>query len=427
VSAEPTSWVVTAGQAGQTLARLLRDRLPDHSWNQVRRLVAARRVKVGGALCLDDARRLAAGDAVELLPGSAPKPREREALVVRHLDEHLVVVEKPSGLATVRHPAERSWSARRKALHPTLEDVLPPLIAAREGQVRRGPPPRLRVVHRLDKETSGLVVFARTVAAERELGRQFHAHTVVRRYLAVVPGRVTARRIATHLVRDRGDRRRGSTAVEGVGKEAVTHVEPVEQLPGYTLLACRLETGRTHQIRIHLAEQGHPVCGEQVYNRPPGEPPRPDASGAPRLALHAAELGFNHPATGTFAHWTMPLPDDLAAFVDRLRAGKHPPPSAPKGHDTMGSIEIKWTDKDPETGERRFLCAERFAREWSFKWRSERRTPWNKGLEPTREMWEYVLDSLQRRYRRREGVSDEDVEQVERILKGLKQKRDEEE
>src|SRR5262249_52452527 len=156
------------------------------------------------------------------------------------------------------------WSERRRALAPTLEDLVPKLIAAREGRVRKGPLPRLRVVHRLDKETSGLVVFARSVAAERNLGKQFHAHTVVRRYLAVVPGHLPPQTISTRLVRDRGDGRRGSSPLLDAGKEAVTHIEVVERLRGYTVLACRLETGRTHQIRIHLAERGHPVCGEKV-------------------------------------------------------------------------------------------------------------------------------------------------------------------
>jgi 23S rRNA pseudouridine1911/1915/1917 synthase len=163
------------------------------------------------------------------------------------------------------------------------------------------------------------VVFARTVTAERGLGRQFHAHTVTRRYLALVQGYVPPQRIATRLVRDRGDGRRGSTAVPDVGKEAVTYVDVVERLPRYTLLSCRLETGRTHQIRIHLAELGHPVCGDKVYNRRRDGTIVPDASSAPRLALHAAELGFVHPVTGQPLHWRMPLPADLEALVDRLR------------------------------------------------------------------------------------------------------------
>jgi len=223
----------------------------------------------------------------------------------------------------VRHPAERDWTPQRKALSPTLQDLVPRQIARRAGRTPKGPLPRLRVVHRLDKETSGLVVFARTVAAERGLGKQFHRHTVIRRYLAVVPGVVLAQTIRSWLVRDRGDGRRGSTSEPGAsatgGKEAVTHVEVAERLTGYTVLRCRLETGRTHQIRIHLAELGHPVCGDKVYRGRRGLPPLPDESGAPRLALHAAELGFVHPVTKEELHWTMPLPADLEDFLNRLR------------------------------------------------------------------------------------------------------------
>jgi 23S rRNA pseudouridine1911/1915/1917 synthase len=310
---------VPAEHDDATLAALLRALLPGQSWSQVRRLIEARRVRLNGDLCLDPARRVHAGETVELLARPAPPPRHRDELVIRHLDEHLVVAEKPSGVCTVRHPAERDWTERRKALSPTLEDLLPPLIARREGRRERGP--RLRVVHRLDKDTSGLVVFARTVAAERGLGKQFHAHTVVRRYLAVVPGAVQPRRIATQLVRDRGDGRRGSSDAPGVGKEAITHLDVAERLPGYTVVWCRLETGRTHQIRIHLAELGHPVCGDKVYRHRPDGTVTPDDSGAPRLALHAAELGFRHPLSGEALHWAMPPPPDLEAFVGRLRGG----------------------------------------------------------------------------------------------------------
>lgn len=312
-------FLIAAEQAGTTVAAALRARLRGESWSQVRRLIATRRVRLNGELCLDSARRLKEGDTIELLARPAPPPRAQEAVIIRHLDEHLVVVEKPSGVSTVRHPAERAWSERRKALSPTLEDRVPRLIARREGRRRKGPLPRLRVVHRLDKETSGLVVFARTVAAERGLGKQFHRHTVERRYLTVVPGVVPSQTVRSRLVRDRGDGRRGSSDVPGQGKEAVTHVELVEPLPGHTLLRCRLETGRTHQIRIHLAELGHPVCGERVYNCKPGSEPWPDDSGAPRLALHAEELGFVHPVTGEALQWAMPLPADLEAFLARLR------------------------------------------------------------------------------------------------------------
>jgi 23S rRNA pseudouridine1911/1915/1917 synthase len=315
----PFPYAASAEYAGLTLAALLRRRLPELSWTQARHLIQSRRVKLRDEICLDPARRVKEGDTVELLAHPAAKPKEYESIVLRHLDAHLVVVEKPSGVSTVRHPTERDWPARRKALSPTLEDLVPPLIARAEGRKRKGPLPRLRIVQRLDKETSGLVVFARSVQAERGLGKQFHAHTVIRRYLALVPGFIRSQRIATRLVRDRGDGRRGSTEFPDQGKEAITHVAVVERLPKHTLLSCRLETGRTHQIRIHLAELGHPVCGEKVYNRKPDGSIMTDTTPAPRLFLHAAELGFTHLTTGKMMDWSMPLPKDLRAFLDGLR------------------------------------------------------------------------------------------------------------
>ena len=318
----PTTFAVPAKEAGGTLAAFLRSRLSNLSWSQTRRLVESRRVRIGGDLCLDPARRLREAENVEVLARPARKPIEPDAIHIRHLDGHIVVVEKPSGLATVRHPAERELSERRKSLTPTLEDLVMKTIAHQE---KKDPKriSRLRVVHRLDKETSGLVVFARTVAAERGLGRQFHQHTVTRRYLAVIAGYLPPQEISNRLVRDRGDGRRGSTPLEGVGKEATTHVNVVERLRGHTLLACRLETGRTHQIRIHLAEQGHPVCGEKVYNRTrSGETIGHDCP-APRLALHAAELGFIHPVINKPVRWEMPLPEDLERFISSFRWKRH--------------------------------------------------------------------------------------------------------
>jgi 23S rRNA pseudouridine1911/1915/1917 synthase len=312
---------VDSARAGSTLAALLRTLLPGQSWNEVRRVIETRRVRIGGDLCLDPARRLKEGEVVELLPRPLPVPRHDEQVRIRYLDEHLVVVEKPSGLNSVRHPTEREWSRERKTLSPALEEIVPRLILLTEGRFRKGALPRLRVVHRLDKDTSGLLVFARTVAAESGLGKQFHHHTVIRRYLAIVPGLVTSQRLSSRLVRDRGDGRRGSTVNPMLGKEAVTHIEVVEQLPGYTLLSCRLETGRTHQIRIHLAELGHPVCGEDVYHRTPSREVIQDQSGAPRLALHATALGLRHTVSAEEMYWEMPLPADLEAFLQRLREG----------------------------------------------------------------------------------------------------------
>jgi 23S rRNA pseudouridine1911/1915/1917 synthase len=418
-SFDPTP--ISVEQAGLTLAAYLRQRVAGLSWSAVRKLVEARRVRIDGELCLDPARRLREGVVVELLARPAPRPRQPEMVHLRYLDEHLVVAEKPSGINTVRHPAERDWADERRSLSLTLEDVVVRLIAEQERSGKESRP-RLRIVQRLDKETSGLVVFARSALAERGFGKQFHAHTVTRRYLAVVPGQVRPQRIASWLVRDRGDGRRGS-GQSGQGKEAITHVEVVERLRNYTLLSCRLETGRTHQIRIHLAELGHPVCGEKVYNHRPDGSVREDHSGAPRLALHAVELGLVHPVTQAAMHWEMPLPPDLEALLTRLRQGD-PAPGDSEQEEKGPAMEIKWTDTDPETGQRRFLCAERFARVWSFKFKLQRRGEWTRGLEPTRALWDHVLDSLRRRYRRREGVSDEDIAQVERIIRELPVPRD---
>jgi 23S rRNA pseudouridine1911/1915/1917 synthase len=317
-------FTVIAPEAGHTLAKVLRSRLHESqpSWADVRKLIEGRRVKVGDAVCTDSARRLGEGELVTLLgqPVHQPRAATPDGLVIRHLDDHVVVVEKPAGINTVRHPSELEWSEQRRELVPTLQDVTQWAIAKRLNRPARTLPP-LRIVHRLDKETSGLLCFARSPLAERGLGMQFRKHTVVRRYLTVVPGHPSPQTIRSFLVRDRGDGRRGSTKLANTGKEAVTHVTVDERLKGFTLLSCRLETGRTHQIRIHLSETGHPVCGDKVYCRKPTGEDVPDASGAPRLALHATELGFDHPASRQHLHWEMPPPADLARLVERLRSG----------------------------------------------------------------------------------------------------------
>src|SRR5262245_57334692 len=234
------SIAVTAEVSGQTLAALVRAHRPGQSWKQVRQFIAGRQVQINGELCLDPARRVKEGDTVTLLAKPAKMPvAYREEINIRHLDEHVVVVEKPSGINTVRHPAELHWKQERRALSPTLQDRVQLALAERYKQPV-AKLPRLRIVHRIDKETSGLVVFARSPLAERELGRQFHAHTVMRRYLALVPGILPAQTIRSFLLRDRGDGRRGSSETPGQGKEAVTHVEVGERLAGFTLLSCRL-------------------------------------------------------------------------------------------------------------------------------------------------------------------------------------------
>ena len=197
----------------------------------------------------------------------------------------------------------------------------------RPGDRRRGRPAndkrlRIRPVHRLDRDTSGPMVFARTPEAEQKLVRMFARHLVQRAYVAVVHGGVEAQTIDTWLVRDRGDGLRGSTplgnSAEGA-QRAITHVRPLEHLADYTIVECRLETGRTHQIRIHLSEIGHRLCGEKLYTHVPGQPPPDDASGAPRQALHAAELAFIHPITNQPLRFRMPLPKDLKEWLLNLR------------------------------------------------------------------------------------------------------------
>ena len=315
-------FAVVAPEVGHTLAKVLRSRMHESqpSWKVIRALIENRLVRVDDILCTDSARRLKEGEVVGLLtkPVHLPKTATPDGLVIRHLDDHVVVVEKPAGLSSVRHPAELEWSATRRELVPTLQDVAQSAIARHLNRKPSSLPP-LRIVHRLDKETSGLLAFARSALGERALGMQFRKHTVVRRYLALVPGNFVPRSITSTLVRDRGDGRRGSTTFANTGKKATTHVTVETQLKGYTLLSCRLETGRTHQIRIHLSEAGHPVCGDKVYHRKPNGQEMPDQSGATRLALHATEFGFEHPTTGEHLHWTMPMPADMLKLVERFR------------------------------------------------------------------------------------------------------------
>ena len=314
---------VTAADLGGTLAAFLRARLDQASWSQVQKLVRSRHVLIHGNVCTDVARRLKEGEVVKVLDAAAPKLPGAKDVQIVHLDDDVVVVNKPPGVTTTRHHEELSWPARRKQLQPTLEEMVPEAIAAHQAGSRGAAKPRrrpqpVRAVHRIDRETSGLVVFARNVPASRILAEQFRLHTTERRYLAIVVGRVGTGTIRTQFVRDRGDGRRGSTD-EGEGKLAVTHVTPVEHFgDAYTLVECRLETGRTHQIRIHMAETGHMVCGERVYTQSRRGTPK-DESRAPRVMLHAADLGFVHPVSGAELRFTSPLPADIRRVLADLR------------------------------------------------------------------------------------------------------------
>lgn len=310
---------VSPENEGATLATIVRNLKPDLSWSRIKKLISQGHIKISNDVCLDPARRVRAAEEVELLVKPDGKALDKQEIVIRHLDEHLVVVEKPPGVNSVRHPAERTWKESRKSLSPTLEDLVTKQIAFLSKKDVKSKSARLRVVQRLDKETSGLLVFARTADAERGLGMQFFNHSVERKYLALIPGTIAPQSIESILVRDRGDGRRGSAPFSQPGKKAVTHVHLVEKFQAFTLVGCQLETGRTHQIRIHLAEKGSPVCGEKVYRTTANGTILPDGSGFPRLALHAAELGFIHPISGEPMHWNMALPEDFSKLLQHLR------------------------------------------------------------------------------------------------------------
>jgi 23S rRNA pseudouridine1911/1915/1917 synthase len=310
---------VSLENEGATLATIVRNLKPDLSWSRIKKLIAQGHIKISKDVCLDPARRVRAAEEVELLVKPDGKALDKQEIVIRHLDEHLVVVEKPPGVNSVRHPAERTWKESRKSLSPTLEDLVTKQIAFLSKKDVKSKSARLRVVQRLDKETSGLLVFARTADAERGLGMQFFNHSVERKYLALIPGTIAPQSIESILVRDRGDGRRGSAPFSQPGKKAVTHVHLVEKFQAFTLVGCQLETGRTHQIRIHLAEKGSPVCGEKVYRTTANGTILPDGSGFPRLALHATELGFIHPISGEPMHWNMALPEDFSKLLQHLR------------------------------------------------------------------------------------------------------------
>lgn len=326
---------VQAEEGGQTLAAFLRAKLGGVPWSQVQKLVRSRHVMIHGNVCTDEARRLKDGEVVKVLAAAAAPPPKAGDVRIVYLDDDVVVVDKPSGVTTTRHHEEASWPARRRQVQPTLDEMMPDVIgrslasrAARQprGTKAAGKQPSRKggrqgpvyPVHRIDRETSGLVVFARTVPAGRILAEQFRLHATHRRYLALAVGRVGEGTIVTNLVRDRGDGRRGSSD-SAEGKRAVTHVRPIEHFgDAYTLVECRLETGRTHQIRIHLSEIGHPLCGERVYAAPRGTKVA-DRSGATRVILHATELGFVHPKTGQELRFESPLPPDIEKLLSSLR------------------------------------------------------------------------------------------------------------
>lgn len=301
----PGPWTVPDDATGDTLAAFVRARTGE-PWSQVKRWIERGKVKVDGAVELAIDHRVRAGAVVEVAL-AAPRPVDptREAVLV-HDDAHVVVIDKPAGISSVPYETREAGTAM---------DLVRGAWR-RQGKDATATP--LHVVHRIDRATSGLLMFAKTKRAEIGLGAQLRAHTVERSYLCVAHGDVRDQRIESMLVVDRGDGLRGSARFPGQGKRAVTHVRARERLRGATLCEVRLETGKTHQIRIHLAERGHPLVGETVYIRDflrAGGTP----IASPRLLLHAETLGFVHPVTGETLRFVAPPPADFVAVVDRLR------------------------------------------------------------------------------------------------------------
>ncbi|HXU60791.1 MAG TPA: RluA family pseudouridine synthase [Polyangia bacterium] len=300
-----SSFVLEAADTGTTLAAALRRRLPGTSWSDVRALCTSGKVQLEGERVTDPALRVRAGMHLDLNPNARRPSTAPPGFRIVFDDAHLVVIEKPSGISSV--PYERKETG-------TAMDLI---RAAWRHAGRRATATPLYIVHRIDKDTSGLLCFAKTRLAERALHGTFQRHEADRAYLAVAEGNVTGQRIESRLVPDRGDGIRGSTRHPDQGQHAVTFVEPLARYPLATLCRVRLETGRTHQIRIHLSERGHPLVGETVYIRDllrAGRRPLPAA----RLMLHAGRLGLAHPVTAAPLEFRAAPPDDFMTVLEQL-------------------------------------------------------------------------------------------------------------
>jgi 23S rRNA pseudouridine1911/1915/1917 synthase len=283
------------------------------SRERVKALIAKGAVGLEGQSATSASARVAVGTPFAItLPPIAPLAAEPQpiALAIAFEDDHLIVVDKPAGM--VVHPAAGNADG-------TLVNALLHHCAGRlsgiNGVARPG------IVHRIDKDTSGLLVVAKTDAAHEGLAAQFAAHSIDRRYLAVCAGHPSPAEgtIATRIGRSDADRKKMTVLPDESkrGKRAVTHYRMLRPIGDAALLECRLETGRTHQVRVHCASIGHPLLGDPVYGRTPKAlRPLLERRGFRRQALHAAELGFTHPATGERLSFSAELPADMAELID---------------------------------------------------------------------------------------------------------------
>jgi 23S rRNA pseudouridine1911/1915/1917 synthase len=292
----------TETDAGERLDSFLAEPLGSRA--RAQRLIEAGAVTVDGAL-VPKRHRMSPGEVVVVDEGAdrVPEgdPSQTAEFTVAYEDEHLVVVDKPAGV--VIHPARGHW-------HGTLAQALEGRAAGGEDAYRAG------IVHRLDRDTSGLLVVAKSDAVHTALKEALQRREILREYLALVEGRPPARSgtIDAPIGRDRRVRTRHSTDTD-TPREARTHFAITEALAHYTLLAVTLETGRTHQIRVHLQAIGHPVAGDPEYGHA-------GRLGLERQFLHARRLAFAHPVTGEAVEVESPLPADLAAALQRARDGE---------------------------------------------------------------------------------------------------------
>jgi 23S rRNA pseudouridine1911/1915/1917 synthase len=309
--------IITATIAGDAIGwrldRALAAAVPTLSRERLKALISSGGVAGPSGPVRDPAVKALAGDYLVTIPDPTPAHNEAQdiALEIVHEDEHLLVVDKPAGM--VVHPAAGN-------LDGTLVNALLHHCAGRLSGI--GGVARPGIVHRIDKDTSGLLVVAKTDVAHEGLATQFAKHSIDRRYLAITSG-IPIQRAGTidaPLARSAANRKKIAVVAEGRGKRAVTHYRIVEPVRGAALTECRLETGRTHQVRVHMASIGHPLLGDPVYGRSRGEHrellKRLDFH---RQALHAAELGFVHPVTKLKLAFKSVLPSDIQELFEALR------------------------------------------------------------------------------------------------------------
>jgi 23S rRNA pseudouridine1911/1915/1917 synthase len=304
---------LTPAHAGWRLDRALADAVPTLSRERLKSLIRSGAVEAGGAPLRDPAIKVR-GDERLRIAVPAPQAAHNEAqdipLRVVFEDEHLLVVDKPAGL--VVHPAagNRDGTLVNALLHHCGDS-----LSGIGGVARPG------IVHRIDKDTSGLLVVAKTDVAHEGLARQFAAHSIERRYLAIVSGvpKTAGGTVDAPLARSSANRKKIAIVEDGRGKRAVTHWRRLTTLRDSALVECRLETGRTHQVRVHMASIGHPLLGDPVYGRA-GKAHRKllNEIGFDRQALHAAELGFTHPITKRRLSFASAMPADMQELFNAL-------------------------------------------------------------------------------------------------------------